>query len=228
VQVIGPKLRNACDPGVQGGLMNPAVPNPRSVCDALQDVPNSGARREPGVNWPYAKAGSETWDQASERAVMEACQAGPQGTAQSTNALDYQYQALKPNPDLVSLANGTFTQNGGLCGRSAAPEQWSRWKSTGDYNRVWRFTARPQATSYFGAAQALGRLKLEMFNGPRCDPAQDLRATALPVSSTGSGPPDMLQLLWTVTDTAQDEVCTRLTVADELVRTGYRFERAWP
>lgn len=226
VQVIGPKLRNACDPGMEGGnVPSNDVPQPRSICDAMAAdgvMPSNG----PGVNWPYVRDGGETWEQAAERAVMEACQAGPQGTVSPTAALQYTYD-LAPQPvgDRLTTASGGFTQTGGICGRSPTPTQWEHWRTLGDLARAWRIELQPTTTSYFGAAQPLSRLTLDLYNGPRCDPMLDLRATGAPVDTDGDGMPDTLRVTWTTVMGTPDDVCVRVSAKDTLTRTGYRLQR---
>jgi len=224
-QVIGPKLRNACDPGMQGGLQSTTVAHPKSLCDTLVAAKVTGLQG-PGVNWPYAPKAGETWDEASQRAVLEACAFGAQGTPNATSALDYAYTPTVPAfPDPVAANNGTFTQNGGMCGRSPTPVRFQRWRTTADYDRLWRFELRTVASSYFGAAQSITRLNLEVLDGPRCDPVLDLRTTATLSDTNGDGAPDLLQALWPVTNGTPDDVCVRITTRDPLVRTGYQLLR---
>lgn len=226
VQVVGPKLRNACDPGMEGGnVPTNEVPQPRSVCDVMvaeRVMPSNG----PGVNWPYERDGGETWEQAADRAVLEACQAGPQGTPNPTASLQYSYDlAPQPTGDVVNGASGTFTQNAGICGRSPTPTHWEHWRTLGDITRAWTLELRATSTPYFGAAQPISRLKLELFRGPRCDPMLDLRTSGTPVDTDGDGAADTLRLVWTTTMGTPDDVCVRVSAKDALTRTGYRLQR---
>jgi hypothetical protein len=224
LQVVAPRLRNACDPGPYGGLQSTTVPDPRSVCDHLKEgqlIPSAGV----GVHWPYKPQDGETWEQASERAALEACQAGAQDT-QPPFSIDYRYQADPPaQANLVSSASAGHTVRSGMCGRSETPRHWLRYRSTGDFNTTFRLELQTNVTTYFGPPQPVQRLAFEMFQGPRCDPSLDLLQSGTPVDTNGDGQADLLRMTWTVRDTGPDEVCIRISARDELVRTGWTYQR---
>lgn len=224
VQVVAPRLRNACDPGSSFQPRSHGVDN-RAICDHYQTFSASGLQGF--VHVPYKlESATETWEQAFERVVTKACLDGPEDAGTLPRAIDYKFGTGIGDAGFPPVFLQTRYQ--ATCGKGLG-QQWFGWtvvntelmssisvgvalrpadRNINETTPNWPYVGQPED------------LILESFPAPACD-------------GTGTGTRAALmggvqRLGFTVPPLASLPICVRVTVRDETVRTGYQLSIGRP
>jgi hypothetical protein len=227
MQVIRPRLRNACDAGEQGFPPTVDGRDTRSVCDVFwaRAVSQAPADDDLQVHWPYEPQSSESWEDAAERAAFEACQAGGDLLPRR---FDYQFNASPPaQAEVLDLPWAGKEIRAATCGLGTGTH-WRRFRLTQAHGwpRI-DFTLRPFRGTYPHLG-TLEDLELTRFQGPRCDETLDRISDAQPIDTDSDGIADTLAFNWSVPDGVSDEICVRIKAKRRASRTGYFFRAAPP
>jgi hypothetical protein len=221
VQVVAPRIRNACDPGSNFTPRSNGVDN-RAMCDHY----GTALSFEDFIHIPYELEGArETWPEALARVANKACLDGPD----LVRPTGYDYR-FTPEPDMrpfaiESVVARTYFEV--TCGKSIGTH-WFTFTATAPAANALNIgismrTARQQIgspTPAFPWAGDVNDLILEMFEGPNCDPG------ATPVRAPDA--PDIKRLNWTVPAGTTRAMCLRVKVRSPSVRTGYLLSLGRP
>jgi hypothetical protein len=226
VQVISPRLRNACDPGSTYRPRSQGVDN-ESICDHYQAYSPNGVVGF--VHVPYKPDGGETWEQAYDRVVRKACLDGASDAGGGAPPLGVAYNFNAFDGTFPSIPERTYFK--ATCGKTA--DAGAHWVSfTFDNSTTAPMTlgmALRPADRQFGAAQPaspytyLGQgddLVLESFQPPGCSAAGPSTRAVL------SG--DTQRLSFVLAPMTSQQFCLRVSPRDETVRTGYTLSIGHP
>jgi hypothetical protein len=214
VQVVAPRIRNACDPGPSFTPRSNGVDN-RSMCDHY----GTALFRDRYIHIPYELEGAtETWEQALARVATKACLDGPDYVLPT--GYDYKFT---PDPNVTPYPIHTVTSRTyfeATCGKGIGTH-WFAFTATAPAESALNFgialrTARQQLyqpNPEYPWAGDVNDLLLEMFEGPNCDP------NATPVRAPDA--PTIKRLSWLVPAGTTRAMCVRVMVRSPSVRTGY-------
>lgn len=228
VAMVLPRLRNACDGGMQG-----FPPSQRtrlgSICDHYQQ---SALTLHPDpvhayVHVPFEpKDGEDLWA-ATVRAAREACLAGPERLPPTIN---YNFDSEPPATAQTAGLVGNSYRFAAMCGRADDSTHWHRFRWPGGQgDGTIHINLRPSTYNLGGGGTEpaypytapVEEISLAVFRGPRCDVSSDLLMEGVPADSDGDGVADTLRIPWAVYDQTPEEVCIRITAKTTTVRSGY-------
>lgn len=221
VQLVAPRLRNACEPGGYESALMDGDSDPRSLCDILAD--SEVADRPPAVHryvhYPYQPQGTETELDALLRASRAACLAGAEARPYELG-IDYD---AGPPVEAQRVGDGVLIYNwaGEQCG--ADGERWWRFVHVvgSAHNLEFRLDRLP--SGLLTPHGTLADFELVGFRGPACDATGPADFTATPIDEDGDGAADATTFLWPTHGVTPQEICVRLRAVDPAARGQMRL-----
>ena len=205
VQLVAPRLRNACEPGAIPRLEMEGR-DPRSLCEILRDA--DGADATPGnnhyVHWPYEPEGTERGIDALARAAREACRAGAQPFP---FRLGLMYDEDYPD-EAQNVGDGVLTYyfEAGMCGNDG--EFYFRFVHVVGSPHTLGVELRVVEDAGFPNNANVEEFELVAYQGPACDGAVLFTGTASDTDDDGVN--DLNAFTWEASGLVAEEICVRV------------------
>ncbi len=217
VQMVAPRLRNACEPGGFDRLVMAGDRDPRALCEILRDA--GGAHAASGnneyVHYPYELRTGETPEAALVRAARSACFEGEEAEPWDVGI------SYDPGPPAAAQNVGdgvmAYYWEESHCGTDG--EHWWRFEHiVGSAHTLHVRLGRVTDGALLTPHGDISDWELVGLQGPACDPASTPVFTATPQDEDGDGQPELLKFIWSATGLVREEICVRLRANDPSVR----------
>jgi hypothetical protein len=222
VELVLPRLRNACDAGADGFRPNALGVDRRSACDLFQ-AKGLFTRFSyfNALHHPFEPNAGETWEDATRRTARKLCR---EDVLELGAAMGYGYQSGPP--EAATLQDDSPFESewwySATCGLSEKAHWWKyRHDAGAAHTHAYVVEAANIAGrgTRFNYVDPVDRLELTLFRGPDCLQDQN------PIQGTLVTRPDGTQALrvaWQLNGGA-DVMCLRVRPRGATVRTGYRI-----